>query len=164
MHTHAIPSLGTLTQEKTKKQVQQELDSYFDELMRISTSLDLPISGYIMCKYGSGMATLKIMMCMLIDDLEKGARVVYPNAMEVRFRFHIDVTAEHMDTLKDYQSWHQYVTVDQHEDVKKLEFYGCLSPIGLSNPLFTWVHVHCNVESCQVQVKCLRWMKQSKSR
>ena len=79
---------------------------------------------------------------------------MYLDAMEARFKFQMDVTTEHTDTLKDYQSWHQYVTVDQHEDVEQLDFYGCLSLndvyFGLSKPLFTWVHVHCNVESCQV--------------
>ena len=54
------------------------------------------------------------MMHMLSDELDRGARSMYPDAMEARFRFQTDVTTEHMDTMKDYQSWHQYVTVDQH--------------------------------------------------
>ncbi len=49
--THAIPSLVTLTQAKTKKKVQLEFDSYFDELMRIAMSLDFPISLDIMHKF-----------------------------------------------------------------------------------------------------------------
>jgi len=73
VHTHVIPSLGTLTQVKTKKQVWLELDSYFEELMHIATSLDFPISANIMCKYVPGPATLKTRMHMLWDELDRGA-------------------------------------------------------------------------------------------
>ena len=96
--------------------------------MCIATSPDLPINVDIMQKYVVGPATLKTMMHMLSDELDRGARAVYPDAMEARFRFLMDVIAEHTNTLKDYQSWHQYVTVDQHEDVEQLYLYGCLSP------------------------------------
>ena len=73
VHTHAIPSIGTLTQAKTKAKVRLELDSYFDELMHISTSPDLPISANIMHKYVVGLTALKTMMCMLSDELDRGA-------------------------------------------------------------------------------------------
>ena len=131
MHTHAIPSLGTLTQAKTKKQVQQELDSYFDKLTRVATSPDLPISVDIMCKYVGGPATLRTMMHILLDELDRGSQAVYLDAMEARFRFQTDVMAEHTDTIRDYQSWRQYVNVDQHEDVEQLDFYSCLSQSGV---------------------------------
>lgn len=52
------------------------------------------------------------MTCILSDDLDRGAQAVYSDAMEARFRFEIDVTMEHTDTIRDYQSWHQYFTVD----------------------------------------------------
>ena len=94
--------------------------------MCTATNPDLPISVNIMHKYVSGPATLKTMMCMLTDKLDRGAQAVYPDAMEARFRLQTDVTAEHTDTLKYYQSWHQYVTVDQHEDVEQLDFYSFL--------------------------------------
>lgn len=87
VHTHEIPSLGTLTQVNTKKQVQLELDSYFNELMCISTSPNLPISANTMHKYVVGPATLKTMMRMISDELERGYQVVYPNAMEAKVRF-----------------------------------------------------------------------------
>ena len=131
VHIHTIPSLGTLTQVKTKKQVQQNLDSYFDELMCITTNQDLPVSTNTMHKYLRGLATLRTMMHMLSDELDRGAQVVYPDAMEARLRFQTDVTAEHMDTIRCYQSWHQYVIVDQHEDVKQLDYYSCLSQSGV---------------------------------
>ena len=87
VHTHAIPSHGTLTQVKTKKQVRLELDLYFDELMCTATSPNLPISADIMHKYVVGPVTLKKMMCMLLDELEKGAQAVYPDAMAAMVRF-----------------------------------------------------------------------------
>jgi len=65
-------------------------------------------------------------MHILLDKLDRGARAVYPNAMETRVRFQTDVTAEHTNTIKDYKSY-QNVNVDQHEDVEQLDFYGCLS-------------------------------------
>ena len=95
--------------------------------MCTTTSPDLPISAHIMHKYVVGLATLKTMMLMLSGELDMGARVVYPNAMEGRFRFHMDSKGEHTNTIKDYQPWHQYVTIDQHEDVKQLGFDCCLS-------------------------------------
>ena len=86
--------------------------------MHTATNPDLPISADIMRKYVSGLATLRTMMHVLSDKLDRGARVVYPDAMEARFKFQMHVSSEHIDTIKDYHSWHQYVTVDQHEDVK----------------------------------------------
>lgn len=44
VHMHAIPSIGTFTEEKTENQVRLELDMYFDELMRIATNTDLEIN------------------------------------------------------------------------------------------------------------------------
>jgi len=44
------------------------------------------------------------MMHILTDKLDRGARAVYPDDMEARFRFQMDATIEHIDTLKDYQS------------------------------------------------------------
>ena len=72
---------------KTKAQVRLELDSYFDEFMRIATNPDFPISADIMHKYIVGPTTLKTMMHILSDDLDKGSRAVYPDAMEARVRF-----------------------------------------------------------------------------
>jgi len=85
--------------------------------MHTSTSPDLAISVEIMCKYVAGLITLKTMMNMVTDELDRGAWAMYLDAMEVSFRFQTDVTSKHMETMKDYQSWHQYVIVDQHEDV-----------------------------------------------
>jgi len=107
--------------------VRLELDSYFDELMHITSSPNIPISADIMHKYVAGPATLKIMMHMLPNELDRGARAVYPDAIGANVGFQSDVTVEHMDTIRDYKAWHQYVTVDQHEDVEQSDFYSCLS-------------------------------------
>ena len=56
---------------------------------------------------------------MLLDELERGAREVYSDAMEVRVRFHKDVTLEHTDTIVDYKGWHQFATINHHEDVEE---------------------------------------------
>lgn len=74
--THVIPSIGNLNQAKKKKQVWLELDSYFNELMCITTSSDFPISANIMHKYVAGPDALKIIMCMLSDELDRGAWAV----------------------------------------------------------------------------------------
>lgn len=92
--------------------------------MRIATSPNLSINVDIMHKYVVGLAAL---MRMLSDKLDRGAWAVYLDAMEARVKFQKDVTLEHIDTIKDYRSWHQYVTIDHHEDVKELDFQGCLS-------------------------------------
>jgi len=90
--------------------------------MHIATNLDLTISVDTMHKYVAGLATLKTMMCMLSEELDIGARAVYPDAMEARVKFYKDVTLEYMDTIADYRSWHSCTTIDHHEDVEELDF------------------------------------------
>jgi len=55
--------------------------------MCIATNPDLPISVDIMHKYFFGLNALKTMMGMLSDELERGARAVYLDAMEERVKF-----------------------------------------------------------------------------
>ena len=102
VHTHVISSIGTLTKEKIKAQVQLELDTYFDELMCIATSANLAISADTMHQCVIVLAAFKTMMCMLLDKLDRGARAMYPDATEARVRFQKDVTVEFMDTIVDY--------------------------------------------------------------
>lgn len=122
VHAHVIPSIGTLTQVKTKAQVWLELDSYFDELMRIATSPDFVINADNMHKYVVGLASLKTMMHMLLDELDRGDREVYPDAIDTRVRFMKYVTLEYTDTIADYWAWHQFAIINHHEDVKDLVF------------------------------------------
>jgi len=122
VRTHTIPSIGTLSQENKNAWVRLELDWYFDDLMRIATNLDLVISVDTMHQYVVGPEALKTMMCMLSDELDRGAQVVYPNAMEARVRFQKDVTLEYTDTIADYRAWHQFTIIGDHEDVEELVF------------------------------------------
>lgn len=55
--------------------------------MHITTSVDLVINLDTMHQYVIGLAALKTMMCMLLDELGKGVRAVYPDAKEARVCF-----------------------------------------------------------------------------
>lgn len=94
---------------------------YFYELMHVATNADLEISANTMHQY-VGLAALKTMMCMLIDELDRDAKIVYPDATKERVHFHQNVTIEHTDTITDYQAWHHFATIDHHEDVEELVF------------------------------------------
>jgi len=90
--------------------------------MCIATSVDLAISVDIMHEYVAGPITLKAMMCMLSNELDREAKVVYLDVTKARVRFQKDVTTEYTDTIVDYQIWHQLTTIDHHEDVEELVF------------------------------------------
>ena len=62
------------------------------------------------------------MMCMLSDELDRGAKLVYMDAMDARVHFQKYVTIEYMETIADYQAWNQFSTIDHHEDVQELVF------------------------------------------
>lgn len=65
---------------------------------------------------------------------------MYPDATETRVCFQKDVTTEHVETITDYQAWHQFPTIDHLKDVEELVFpqlsesYDVLH--GLLNPIF----------------------------
>jgi len=61
---HAIPSIATLTEAKSKNQVWTELDMYFDEFMRVATSADLETNADTMHQCVASLIALKTMMCM----------------------------------------------------------------------------------------------------
>jgi len=60
---------------------------YCNKLMHIVTSTHLKINVDTVHQYVAGLATLKMIMCMLSDELDRGAISMYPDAMEVRVRF-----------------------------------------------------------------------------
>lgn len=60
---------------------------YFDELMHVSTSVDLEISADTMHQYIVSSAALKTMMHMLSDELDRGGKSVYPDVIEARVFF-----------------------------------------------------------------------------
>lgn len=109
---HVIPSIGTLTEANSKNQVRLELDMYFDDLMCVATSANLEISANTMHQYVVGLDALKTMMHMLSDELDRCAKSVYLDATEARVRFQQDVTIKHIDTITNYQAWHQFTTID----------------------------------------------------
>ena len=104
-----------------KGQVRQELDSYFEELMRISTIAGLEISVDTMHQYVAGSIALKTMMCMLSDGLERGAKVVYLDATKAIICFlercHHRVHRHHCK-LRSLAS--VLPPSDHHEDVEDL--------------------------------------------
>lgn len=59
-----------------------EFDRYIEKLVREATNNDLQLSIEKMQKYISGPATLRTMLCILRDEMEKGSRSIYSEAME----------------------------------------------------------------------------------
>ena len=80
------------------------------------------ISVDTMHQYVTGPTALETMMHMLSNELDRGAREVYLDVMDARVNFQKDVTLKYMDTIADYQSWHQFAIVDHHEHVEELVF------------------------------------------
>ena len=93
---------------------------YFYKLMCMVTNTHSKISTDTMHQYVVGPTTLKVVMHVLSDDLDRGAITVYPAAMEARVHFQQDVTIERTNTITDDQAWHQFATVDHRKDVKEL--------------------------------------------
>lgn len=86
--------------------------------MHIATIADLVISADTMHQYVVGTDALKTIMCMLSNELDRGAKSVYSDATEARDFFQKYVSTEYMD----YQAWHQFTTVYHREDVEELVF------------------------------------------
>ena len=93
-----------------------------NKFMCMVTSTHLEINTYTMRQYVAGLATFKMMMRMLSNKLEKGAKLVYPDATEARVCFQKDVTTKYIDTIMDYQAWPLFATIDHCEDVEELVF------------------------------------------
>jgi len=93
---------------------------YFYKLMCMVTSTHLEISTNIMHQYVVRPVALKMMMCMLSDELDGGAISMYLDATETRVDLQQDVTIEHTDTITDDKYWHQFATVDHRKDVEEL--------------------------------------------
>lgn len=69
--THAIQPIQHTHQGEDKKQVQLELNMYFDKLMRMTASPHLKISTDIMHQCVSSPTTPKKTMHMLADELDE---------------------------------------------------------------------------------------------
>ena len=74
--------------------------------MRIATNADLQMSTNTMHRHVASLATLKTMMHMLFDELDRGAKSVYLDVMEARVIFQRDVTTNYANTITEYQAWH----------------------------------------------------------
>jgi len=96
---------------------------YFDNLMHMVTSMHLEIDTDTMDQYVASPTTLKTMMCMLSNELEKGAISVYPNATKARVFFQRDVTIECIDTIMNDQSLHQFATIDHQRMSKRWSYH-----------------------------------------
>ena len=59
---------------------------------------------------------------MLQDELDRGSRSAYMEAMEARVCFQKYIIKLYMDTITDYQAWHQFITEDHIEDIDELIF------------------------------------------
>lgn len=60
--------------------------------MHKASSDDLHLNAENMKMYIGGQSTLRIVLHMLQDEMDKGFRTIYPKAMEARVRFKKDVT------------------------------------------------------------------------
>jgi hypothetical protein len=94
---HAIQPIQHTHQGEDKKQVQLELNMYFDKLMCI-THTHLKISTDTMHQCVSGSAAPKKTMCMLADELDEGAEPMHRMQWRQEFasaRCHHEVHAHH---------------------------------------------------------------------
>ena len=85
--THVIPPVWHTHQGKDKKQVQLELNMYFDKLMLMATNTCLESSVDTMHQHVVSQVAPRMTMCMLSDKLDGGAISVYPDATEARVHF-----------------------------------------------------------------------------
>ena len=76
VRTHKIPLIRTITQAMRKNQVMLEVHGYIKQLMREATSDDLQLSTKIMQKYIGGPATLRRVLHILQDELDRGFRTI----------------------------------------------------------------------------------------
>lgn len=83
----------------SKNKFMPDVDNYIEHLMHVATSDDLQLSVENMQRYISGLATIKKMLCMLQDELDKDFRTIYPESMKARVRFDKDVIKQYGDTI-----------------------------------------------------------------
>jgi len=95
---------------------------YFEHVMHLATNAHLEINTDTMHQYVDGLAALKTMMHMLTNELDRDPKIVYLDAIEARVLFQKDISTDYTYTIMDYQAWHQFTTVNHHEDVEGLVF------------------------------------------
>ena len=77
---------------------------YFDKLMQRVTNTHLEIIINTMHKHVAGPTALKTRMRLLLDELDIGSILVYPDATEARVRFQQDVTIGRTDNIMNDQA------------------------------------------------------------
>lgn len=122
VRTHRFPSIITLTQAMKKNQFLLEVNNYIEQLMWEATINDLQWSAENMQKYIGGPNTLKTMLGMLQDELDRGSWTIYPESMEVIVCFEKDITKQYGGTIAQYQAWYQFITEAHKADVVDLVF------------------------------------------
>lgn len=119
VRTHPIPPIYYIDRDEDKKQVQLELNIYFEKLTWPTTSTCLEITIDTMHQHVVSPVTPRMTMCMLSDELYGGDIAVYPDAVEARVRF------SKMSPLSAWTpSW--------------------MTKLGISSPLSTCTHVRKN--------------------
>ena len=158
VHMHAIPPIWHTHWGKDKKQVQLELNMYFDKLMHTTTNTCLERSLDTMHRHVVSPVAPRKTMCMLSDELYRGVISVHPDATEARFRFckmsplsvrtpsrttKLGIISPPWTITWISKSWSHHNGLSVNDVL-----HGLLKPFCL-----TWAHVHYNVTPCQVEVQ-----------
>lgn len=96
---HMISSIGSLSVNKEKNHVRQEIDRYMEQLRWEATNDDLDMSIKGMKKYIGSLTRVNTMLCMLQDELDKGSKTIYPKAMEEKLSYQEDTIKQYGETI-----------------------------------------------------------------
>jgi len=88
----------------------------------MATNVDLKVSADSMRMHIISPALLRTKLHMLQDELDRGSKSVYLEAMEARASFREDIIKEYAATIAHYQAWHLFITKDHEEDVDEMVF------------------------------------------
>jgi len=105
---HQIPSIGSLTDDKPKNEL--EIDEYLEQITQDATREDLELNTHNMKKYIGGPVKVNTMLLMLYNKLHIGSKTIYSDVMEARVCFQKDTVKQFGDIITQYQAWHRYVT------------------------------------------------------
>lgn len=72
--------------------------------------------------YIGGPVQVWTTLIMLQKEVETGSKYLYPDAMEARVRFHLDIITQFWGVIAQYQAWHHYVTEKHQVQFGELEF------------------------------------------
>lgn len=75
-----------------------------------------------MKKYIGGLVVGKTMLQKLQDELDKGSKTIYLEAMEARVRYQKDIIKQFGDIIAQYQAWYQCVSESHQVEVVELVF------------------------------------------